>query len=133
MEKQNAIAQHLHHRYAAVAKPTVVCHTRYIKTLPIINIPALLTPYGVLCIIKIESILEVRAMILYPRIPRIYPRLRILREASGKTQLEIAQMLDMHLTVYQRYERGERAIPFWAAIKLAGFYKVSLDYIAEIK
>ena len=106
------------------------------KTAPTPNGVTLLTPYGVLCIIKIESTLEVRAMILYPRIPRIpriYPRLRILREASGKTQLEIAQMLDMHLTVYQRYERGERAIPFWAAIKLAGFYKVSLDYIAEIK
>ena len=69
-------------------------------------------------------------MIVYPR---IYPRLRVLRELSGKTQLQIAQMLNMHLTVYQRYERGERAIPFWAVIKLATYYKVSLDYIAEMK
>ena len=40
-------------------------------------------------------------------------------------------MLNMQLTVYQRYERGEREIPFWVAIKLADYYKVSLDYIAE--
>ena len=29
------------------------------------------------------------------------------------------------------YERGEREVPFWVAIKLADYYKVSLDYLAE--
>ena len=57
--------------------------------------------------------------------------MRILREDNDKTQAQIAKMLNMHLTVYQRYERGEREIPFWVAIKLADYYKVSLDYIAE--
>lgn len=61
----------------------------------------------------------------------IYRRIRDLREDNDKTQSQIAKILNMQLTVYQRYERGEREIPFWVAIKLADYYKVSLDYIAE--
>ena len=38
----------------------------------------------------------------------------------------------MQLTVYQRYERGERELPLWAAIKLAEYYHVSLDYLVEL-
>ncbi len=62
----------------------------------------------------------------------IYRRIRDLREDNDKTQAEIAHMLNMQLTVYQRYERGEREIPFWVAIKLANYYNVTLDYLAEI-
>ncbi len=58
-----------------------------------------------------------------------YPRIRDLREDRDKTQKEIAALLHMHLTVYQRYERGEREIPMWAAIRLADLYGVSLDYL----
>ena len=61
----------------------------------------------------------------------IYRRVRDLREDSDKTQKEIADYLNMQLTVYQRYERGERELPLWAAIKLADFYEVSLDYLVE--
>ncbi len=61
----------------------------------------------------------------------VYRRIRDLREDNEKTQSQIAKMLNMQLTVYQRYERGEREIPFWVAIKLADYYKVSLDYIAD--
>ena len=61
----------------------------------------------------------------------VYRRIRDLREDNDKTQAQIAKILNMQLTVYQRYERGEREIPFWVAIKLADYYKVSLDYIAE--
>lgn len=59
----------------------------------------------------------------------MYQRVRDLREDSDKTQKEIADILNMQLTVYQRYERGERELPLWAAIKLADYYKVSLDYL----
>ena len=59
----------------------------------------------------------------------VYRRVRDLREDCDKTQKEIAQMLNMQVTVYQRYERGERELPLWAAIKLADHYKVSLDYL----
>ena len=59
----------------------------------------------------------------------IYRRIRDLREDSDKRQCDIAALLNMQLTVYQRYERGEREIPLWAAIKLADYYNVSLDYL----
>lgn len=61
----------------------------------------------------------------------IYRRVRDLREDNDKKQKEIADYLNMQLTVYQRYERGERELPLWAAIKLADFYEVSLDYLVD--
>lgn len=63
----------------------------------------------------------------------IYQRIRDLREDHDKTQREIAEILNMQLTVYRRYETGEREIPLWAAIKLADYYKVSLDYLVGRK
>lgn len=59
----------------------------------------------------------------------VYRRIRDLREDHDKTQKEIAAYLNMQLTVYQRYERGERELPLWAAIRLADYYNVSLDYL----
>ncbi len=59
----------------------------------------------------------------------VYKRVRDLREDNDKTQKDIALLLNMHVTVYQRYERGERELPLWAAIKLADYYGVSLDYL----
>ena len=59
----------------------------------------------------------------------VYKRIRDLREDNDKTQRDIAELLNMQLTVYQRYERGEREIPLWAAIKLAEHYGVTLDYL----
>ena len=59
----------------------------------------------------------------------LYRRVRDLREDHDKTQRQIAEILNMQLTVYQRYERGERELPLWAAIKLADYYNVSLDYL----
>ena len=61
----------------------------------------------------------------------LYRRVRDLREDNEKTQKQVAEILNMQLTVYQRYERGERELPLWAAIKLANFYGVSLDYLVE--
>ena len=60
----------------------------------------------------------------------LYRRIRDLREDSDKTQTDIAAVLNMQVTVYQRYERGEREVPLWVAIKLADYYGVSLDYLA---
>lgn len=61
----------------------------------------------------------------------LYRRIRDLREDHDKTQKDIAAILNMQVTVYQRYERGERELPFWVAIKLADYYHVSLDYLAQ--
>jgi len=59
----------------------------------------------------------------------VYKRVRDLREDHDKTQKDIAEYLHMQLTVYQRYERGERELPLWAAIMLADYYNVTLDYL----
>ena len=56
-------------------------------------------------------------------------RMRDLREDHDKTQQEIAELLNMHRSVYRRYESGEREIPVWAVIKLADNYRVSTDYL----
>ncbi len=59
-------------------------------------------------------------------------RIENLRIDSDKTQLEIAKILHCQREVYRRYEKGEREIPLWAAIKLAEYYNVSLDYLLGI-
>ena len=63
----------------------------------------------------------------------VYKRVRDLREDHDKTQKEIAAVLNMQLTVYQRYERGERELPLWAAIILADYYNVTHDYLVSRK
>ena len=62
----------------------------------------------------------------------IYQRIRDLREDNDLTQEQISKILGMHQTQYQRYESGNREIPFHHIITLANFYKVSIDYIAGL-
>ena len=59
----------------------------------------------------------------------VFRRIRDLREDSDKTQIEIADYLNMQRSVYRRYETGEREIPVWAVIKLAQLYHVTPDYL----
>ena len=59
----------------------------------------------------------------------VFRRIRDLREDSDKTQIEIADYLNMQRSVYRRYETGEREIPVWAVIKLAQHYHVTTDYL----
>lgn len=60
----------------------------------------------------------------------MYNRIKELREERHLTQKELAEILEMQLTQYRRYESGERPVPFDFVVKLADFYGVSLDYIA---
>ena len=60
----------------------------------------------------------------------MYRRLRDLREDTDLSQKALAEKLQMHTTTYARYETGERELPLSVAIRLADFYKVSLDYLA---
>ena len=59
----------------------------------------------------------------------MYNRIRDLREDLDKTQTEIAKMLGMSQTGYSKYETGENDIPTSILIKIANFYKVSIDYL----
>ena len=58
-----------------------------------------------------------------------FPRIRDLREDSEKTQKQIADLLQLQLTVYRRYELGEREAPAWVIVQLADYYNVSADYL----
>ena len=56
-------------------------------------------------------------------------RIRDLRDDHDKTQQEIADILNMHRSVYRRYESGELEAPAWVVVKLADYYGVSTDYL----
>lgn len=56
-------------------------------------------------------------------------RIRDMREDHDKSQQEIADYLNMHRSVYRRYESGERETPAWVFVKLAEYYRVSTDYL----
>ena len=58
-----------------------------------------------------------------------FQRLEDLRVDNDKTQIEIAEYLNLNRNVYWRYEKAEREIPVWAVIKLADYYRVSTDYL----
>lgn len=62
----------------------------------------------------------------------MYARIKDLREDTGLTQKQAAEMLHMHKTTYTRYETGERELPFNIAILIAKQYGVSLDYLAGL-
>ena len=59
----------------------------------------------------------------------MYPRLRDLREDADLSQKEIAAQLGMSQTGYSKYETGENNVPAEVLIRLAGFYKTSVDYL----
>ena len=59
-------------------------------------------------------------------------RLRNLREDADLNQTQVAKFLRMSQTGYSKYETGENDIPTQVLIKLAGFYKTSIDYILGI-
>ena len=59
----------------------------------------------------------------------MYRRLRDLREDKDLSQREMAEILGMSQTGYSKYETGENDIPTAVLIKLADFYKTSIDYL----
>lgn len=59
-------------------------------------------------------------------------RIRDLREDADLTQREIAAYLMCDQSLYSKYEREERVLPLDVAIKLAQFYKTSLDYLVGL-
>lgn len=60
-----------------------------------------------------------------------FRRIRDLREDSDKKQRELAEYLHIDQSTYSDYETGRINVPIEALIKLADFYKTSIDYIVE--
>lgn len=56
-------------------------------------------------------------------------KLRSLREYTGKTQAEIAAILNTTQQYYASYETGKRPLPLDRLYILCEYYKVSADYI----
>ena len=54
-------------------------------------------------------------------------RLRDLREDHDKAQWEVAAYLNMHRSVYRRYENGTRETPAWVLDKLADYYDEEVE------
>ena len=59
-------------------------------------------------------------------------RIRQLREARGLTQAAVADELICDQSLYSKYERAVRPLPLEAAVRLAEYYGVSLDYLAGL-
>lgn len=58
-----------------------------------------------------------------------YQKIRDLREDRDLKQREIAAYLNCSQRVYSNYELGQRDIPTDVLIRLANYYKVSIDYL----
>ena len=62
----------------------------------------------------------------------MFPRVRDLREDHDLTQRQMAEYLQIHQTTYSDYELGNLNIPIEVFIKLARFYKTSIDYLVGL-
>ena len=56
-------------------------------------------------------------------------RLHELREDNDLKQRELAALLNCSQVCYSYYEIGKREIPLGLLMKLADFYKTSVDYL----
>ena len=61
----------------------------------------------------------------------MFKRIKELRLRENLSQEEVSNILNIQREVYRRYETGTRLIPINLLIKLADYYKVSLDYIVD--
>ena len=61
----------------------------------------------------------------------IFVRLKNLREDHDLSQNDIAKYLNISQRTYSYYETGGRDIPIQILIKLADYYKTSIDYLLK--
>ena len=59
----------------------------------------------------------------------VYENIRNLREDSDKTQIELAEYLNITQTTYSKYELGKINVPVEVFAKSADYYHVSVDYL----
>lgn len=61
----------------------------------------------------------------------INEKLKLLRQSKNLTQSEAANLLNISLSSYQKYERDKNSITpsLEALVKLADFYHVTTDYL----
>lgn len=59
----------------------------------------------------------------------LYQRVRDLREDLDYSQIQVAEMLNLHRTQYQRYENAITPVPADFIVNIAKLYNVSTDYV----
>ena len=62
----------------------------------------------------------------------MYKRIKDLREDNDLKQQQLAELLSVSQTTYSRYESGVLDIPSVSLIKLAQYYKTSIDYLVGL-
>ena len=60
---------------------------------------------------------------------RFGERIRTLREEAGINQPQLAQILEVQTATINRYENDVREPEYATLIKIADFFKVSVDYL----
>lgn len=60
-----------------------------------------------------------------------YQRIQDLREDADLTQKEISEYLHISPRTYSHYENGTRNIPVDMLIRLANYYRTSMDYLVR--
>ena len=61
----------------------------------------------------------------------MFKNLRAIREDNDLRQSDIAKVLNVSQNTYSQYETGVIALTAEVLIKLADFYKVSVDYLLD--
>lgn len=56
-------------------------------------------------------------------------RIKVLRESKGLKQREMAEIMELNLRQYQRYEYGEIGVPLEVLNFFADFFGVTADYL----
>jgi len=60
-------------------------------------------------------------------------QLKTIREKAGKKQEEIADLIGVERTTYNRYENGNRQCPYDNLFKIADIFHVSIDELLGYK
>ena len=68
-------------------------------------------------------------MVLFSRVIFMRLRIRDCREDRDLTQRQMAGFLHCDQSLYSKYERGERDVPLHVMIRLADYYRTSIDYL----
>ena len=61
-----------------------------------------------------------------------FRRLKDLREDNDLLQKDVAKLLGISQQYYSEYEKGNRTMPISHLIRLAKYYRTSIDYIVGL-
>ncbi|MBQ0017266.1 MAG: helix-turn-helix transcriptional regulator [Clostridiales bacterium] len=63
----------------------------------------------------------------------VFEKLKELRKQKGLSQVEMAKVLNITQSTYNRYEKGLVEMNYISLIKVADFFNISLDELFDRK